>query len=74
MALGQNAAASLWRLVTAQRAPAEVAAEMDEDAENDATLDACGGETHWHVETRCVACVWRVIGDQLEISALSVPQ
>ena len=52
-----------------KRAPAEVAAEMDEDAENDATLDACGGETHWHVETRCVACVWRVIGDQLEISA-----
>lgn len=47
-----------------KRAPAEVAAEMDEDAENDATLDACGGETHWHVETRCVACVWRVMGDQ----------
>jgi len=41
-----------------KRAPAEVAAEMDEDAENDATLDACGGETHWHVETR----LWPVCG------------
>ena len=36
-------------------------------SEADAAAAFCapnGGETHWHVETRCVACVWRVMGDQ----------
>ena len=32
-----------------KRAPAEVAAEMDEDFEDNAALHGLGGETHWHV-------------------------